>query len=149
MGDQESIEDSAGYWITRLARSMEQDFEQRLQAIGITRGAYAVLSAIYHDKKTTPAVLSSFLGVDGGAVTRLLDRIERQGLIQRKQSARDRRSVDIILNPEGVRVVNQGREDSRATNEKFTDGLSASEVDALKSLIRAMLANGKQMVTDI
>jgi hypothetical protein len=38
---------------------MEQDFEKRLQAIGITRSAYGVLSAIHHDKKATPAEIDT------------------------------------------------------------------------------------------
>ena len=128
---------------------MEQDFGKRLQSVGITRGAYAVLSAIHHDKKATPAELASYLGVDGAAVTRHLDRIEKQGLIQRNPSATDRRSIDIGLTEEGVRVVRQGRADSQATNEKFTAGLTAAEVDHLQSTIRAMLANAEETVSDI
>lgn len=149
MAEQDSIQDSTGYWITRLARSMEQDFEKRLQEIGITRGAYAVLGAIHYDKKATPAVLASFLGMDGAAVSRLLDRSEKDGLIQRTPSATDRRSVDISLTREGIRIVQQGRAASMATNEKFTDGLSATAVEGLRSVIRTMLANGSQAIADI
>ena len=149
MIDHKSIQDSTGYWVTRLARSMEQDFAKRLQPMEITRAAYAVLSAIHHDKKATPAELANYLGVDGAAVTRHLDRIEKQGLIQRNPSATDRRSIDIGLTEEGIRVVRQGRADSKTTNEKFTAGLTAAEVDHLQSTIRAMLANVEQTVSDI
>ena len=138
-----------GFWITRLARTMEQDFEKRLQASGITRGAYAVLSAIHHDKKATPAELANFLGIDGAAITRHLDRIEKMGLIQRKPSATDRRSVDIGLTPKGVRTVRRGRADSEATNRKFTEGLTPAQADELRSTIRTMLANANQPITDI
>jgi DNA-binding MarR family transcriptional regulator len=128
---------------------MEQDFEKRLQAIGITRRAYAVLSAIHHDNKTTPAEIANFLGVDGAAVTRHLDRIEQQGLIQRTPSATDRRSIDITLTREGVRTVRRGRADSQATNKKFTGCLNAAQVGQLRSAIQTMLANVNQAVTDI
>ena len=138
-----------GFWISRLARSMEQDFEKRLRAMRITRGAYAVLSAIHHDGKATPAEIAGFLGVDGAAVTRHLDRLEDRGLIKRKPSATDRRSIEIDLAPEGVQTVRRGRADSKATNEKFTDGLTAAEVDHLRSTIRRMLANANQPVADI
>ena len=149
MADHKSIRDSTGYWVTRLARSMEQEFEKRLQAIGITRGAYAVLSAIHHDNKTTPAELADFLRVDGAAVTRHLDRIEKQGLIQRTPSATDRRSIDISLTREGVRTVRRGRADSEATNRKFTECLSAAELDQFQSTIQTMLADASQSVADI
>lgn len=128
---------------------MEQDFAKRLQSTEMTRGAYAVLSAIHHDKKATPAELANYLGVDGAAVTRHLDRIEKKGLIQRNHSTKDRRSIHVGLTEEGIRVVRQGRADSQATNEKFTAGLTAAEVDHLQSTIRAMLANVEQTVSDI
>lgn len=128
---------------------MERDFEKRLDALGITRGAYATLSAIHHEKKTKPAELAAFLGVDGAAVTRHLDRIEKQGLIERKPSAADRRSTDISLTTDGIRVVRRGRADSKATNKKFTAGLSAADVDRLLSAIHAMLASADAAATDL
>jgi MarR family transcriptional regulator for hemolysin len=128
---------------------MEQDFARRLQATGITRGGYAVLSAIHYDKKETPAELASFLGVDGAAVTRHLNRIENLELIQRKPSATDRRSISICLTPQGVRAVLRGRDDSKATNKKYTEGLTVEDVENLQSSIRKMLANEDQAVADI
>lgn len=128
---------------------MERDFEKRLDVLGITRGAYATLSAIHHEKKTKPAELAAFLGVDGAAVTRHLDRIEKQGLIERKPSTTDRRSTDITPTTDGIRVVRRGRADSKATNSKFTAGLSAADVDRLLSVIYTMLANADAAATDI
>jgi len=144
-----SIQKSTGYWITRLARSMERDFERRLEPLGITRGAYAVLSAIHHEKKSKPAEIAAFLGVDGAAVTRHLDRVEKHGLIERKPSVTDRRSTDIKLTKVGRQVIRRGRVSSRATNEKFISGLTAVEVDRFQSVIRTMLARSDIPVTDI
>jgi DNA-binding MarR family transcriptional regulator len=128
---------------------MEQDFEKRLRATGITRSAYAVLSAIHHDNKSTPARLADFLGVDGATVTRTLDGIEKRGLIKRTPSARDRRSVDISLTGAGVQAVKQGLSDSKATNRKFTEGLTAAEVEKLQSDIQTMLANANDAVPNL
>ena len=128
---------------------MERDFEKRLEPLGITRGAYAVLSAIHHEKKTRPAELATFLGVDGAAVTRHLDRVESQGLITRKVSTSDRRSTDINLTADGLQVLRRGRAGSRATNKKFTAGLEAAEIDHFQSLVRTMLARADRTVSDI
>lgn len=146
---QNSIEASTGYWITRLARSVERDFEDRLKSLGITRGTYAVLSAIQHDKKSKPAELATFLGIDGAAVTRHLDKIEKQGLIERKPSVIDRRSTDIILTADGRRAVRRGRARSKATNEKFTAGFTAAEIDSFVSIIQTMLARSDAAIPDL
>mgnify|MGYP001555182575 FL=1 len=137
---EDSIQRSTGYWVTRLARSMERDFEQRLKPLGVTRGAHAVLSAIHHDKKATPAELAAYLGLDGAAITRYLDQVEKSGLIERTPNAADRRSTHVHLTPDGRRVVNQGLSSSKATNEKFMAGLSTSEIECFQTAIRAMLA---------
>ena len=145
---EESIQRSTGYWITRLARSMERDFDKRLKPLGITRGAYAVLSAIHHDKKNRPAELSDYLGLDGAAITRYLDRVEELGLIERTQNAADRRSSHIELTSDGRRVVGQGLSASRATNEKFTAGFTAAEIDCFHSGMQKMLARSGITVAD-
>ena len=134
-----SIQKSTGYWVTRLARSMERDFERRLKPLGITRGAFAVLSGIHHDKKKSPAELAAYLGLDGAAITRYLDRLEELGLIERKTNAADRRSTHLVLTAAGRRIVGQGLSASRATNEKFTAGLESAEIECFQTAIRQML----------
>jgi len=136
-----SVESSTGYWVTRLARVMESDFETRLEAHGVTRATYAILNAIFHDKKNTPAALASFIGIDGAAITRHLDRIQKQGLILREHSTTDRRSVNLKLTRKGSRLVPKLVADSKATNAKFLEGLTRSESEGLQQIIRKMLSN--------
>jgi len=150
MSNQEkSIQRSTGYWVTRLARSMERDFDKRLKPLGITRGAYAVLSAVHHDEKTKPAELAAYLGLDGAAITRYLDRAEELGLIERKPSATDRRSTDLKLTAEGRKVVGLGQSFSQATNEKFTAGLAASEIEYFQSALKTMLTNSDITIANL
>jgi DNA-binding MarR family transcriptional regulator len=128
---------------------MEQDFEKRLKAVGITRSSYAVLSAIHHVQKSTPAAVTQFLGINGAAVTRHLDRLEQGGLIQRAPSAKDRRSIELRLTEQGTAMVGQGRAFSEETNRRFTDGLSAAQLKELRSCIQLMLTHGDRAITDI
>ncbi len=139
--NEKSIRRSTGYWVTRLARSMERDFDNRLKPLGITRGAYALLSAVHHDELITPAELAAHLGLDGAAITRYLDRVEELGLLERKPNATDRRSIHLELTADGRRAVARGLSASRATNEKFTAGLEGAEIDCFQIAIRRMLEN--------
>ena len=144
-----SIMSSTGYWVTLLARSMEYDLEERLKAHGITRATFAVLSAIFHDKKTTPAALASFIGIDGAAITRHLDRIEKQGLILRERSVADRRSVNLKLTRKGSGLVPKLVAESKATNQKFLAGITPAEIKVIQAAIRKMLSNGDVVPLDI
>ena len=100
-----SIHSSTGYWVTRLARAMECDFENRLNVHGVSRATCAILIAITNDKKTTPASLASFIGIDAAAITRHLDRLEKQGLLVRERSTTDRRVVNLKLTRKGSRLA--------------------------------------------
>lgn len=136
-----SIRSSFGYWVTLLARSMEADFEDRLAVYGMTRASWTVLNAIaVHEKKTTTE-LAEFIGIDPAAVTRHLDRIVKQGLVSRRRSAKDRRSVNLKVTAEGAELVPRIAEESMATNEKFLAGIEQSESDAMQTTIRKMLSN--------
>lgn len=136
-----SLQTSTGYWVTRLARTLEADLEKRLAAYNITRASWAVLSAILHHDKTTPAALASFIGIDRAAVTRHLDRIEKQGLVVRDQCPNDRRSINLVLTEAGKSLATKLAADSKATNARFTAGLTQSETAKLHSIIQKMLSN--------
>ena len=147
--DDYSIMSSTGYWVTLLAKSMEYDLEERLKGHGITRATFAVLSAMFHDNKTTPAALAAFIGIDGAAITRHLDRIEKQGLILRERSAADRRSVNLKLTRKGSGLVPKLVAESKATNQKFLAGITSAEIDRFQRTIRKMLPNGDIVPLDI
>lgn len=144
-----SIMSSTGYWVTLVAKSMESDFEKRLKVHGVTRAMFAVLSAIYHDNKTTPVALASFIGIDGAAITRHLDQIERQGLILRERSVADRRSVNLKLTRKGSGLVPKLVAESKATNQKFLVGITSAEIKEIQRVIRKMLSNGDVVPFDI
>jgi hypothetical protein len=53
------------------------------------------------------------------------------------------------LTREGIRAVQKSRADSEATNRKFTEHLTAAEVDQFQSTIQKIPATANQAVADI
>lgn len=144
-----SLLSSTGYWVTRLARAFEADLEKRLAVYEVTRASWAVLSAIHHHDKTTPAALASFIGIDRAAITRHIDRLEKQGLVQRHHSSADRREVNLKLTQKGTNLTSELAAESVATNSKFTAGLTQSESDAVQTSIKKMLSNSDVVLPDL
>src|SRR5690242_12559632 len=54
---------------------------------------------------STPSALMTRLGTDTAGMTKLLDRLEAKGLLLRRRSAEDRRSVLIELTDAGKRLA--------------------------------------------
>ena len=144
-----SLLSSTGYWVTRLARAFEADLEKRLAAFEVTRTSWAVMSAIQHHGKTNPAILASFIGIDRAAITRHLDRLVKQELVQRDRSDTDRRAVNLRLTQKGLLLIPELAAESVATNAQFTAGLVQSENDTLQAIIKKMLSNSDVVIADL
>ena len=54
---------------------------------------------------TTPFELSRLLGIDTGLMTRMLDKLEAKGLLERSRSIEDRRVVNLKLTKAGEAVA--------------------------------------------
>ncbi len=95
----------------RLALRKFQCFsEQAAEALGLTSQQYQTLLAIKgHDGPDpfTVKVLSQCLLIKHNSTVGLVDRIEQLGLVARRPSEQDRRSVVVELTPAGRRTLNR------------------------------------------
>ena len=70
-------------------------------------------------------------------VTRLLDRMEKRGLISRARESRDRRMVLTRITPEGLRLVDRLDEPVRKIHRKQLGHLGRERLRALGELLAA------------
>jgi len=82
------------------------------------------------------------MGCDPSFVTSIADALEGHGLAWREPSQRDRRSKNIVLTPEGVKVRDRIIEELSARAPWCTT-LDASERQCLLGLMRKMLGFGE------
>jgi MarR family transcriptional regulator, organic hydroperoxide resistance regulator len=85
--------------------------------------------------------LGQRMGVDPSFVTSVADALEKRGLARREPSQRDRRSKNLVLTPEGMRLRGLicGEISARAP---WCTTLDTSERQCLLGLIRKMLRMG-------
>ncbi|MFP3608176.1 MarR family transcriptional regulator, partial [Paraburkholderia sp. SIMBA_053] len=58
-------------------------------------------------RANTPFELSRVMSYDSGSMTRLLDRLEKKGFLQRTRSDADHRMVKLELTPQGHEAAQQ------------------------------------------
>jgi DNA-binding MarR family transcriptional regulator len=73
-------------------------------------------------------------------VTRLLDRMEKRGLISRSRESRDRRLVLTRITPEGLKLVNRLDEPVQKIHRKQLGHLGKERLRALAALLAAARA---------
>ena len=79
---------SIGQYIGRSALLKDRLLDRYLAPLDITSAQFKVLMFIYMDRANTPADLCRELSVDSGSMTRMLDRLEKKGLLLRKPARR-------------------------------------------------------------
>lgn len=91
--------------------------------------------------------LGATLGLAKSSLTGLVDRTERNGLVQREADPQDMRAVRVTLTPEGRRLAEEFYAETCRRVAELPAGLSAAERDTLASLLgRVVLDNKVPMV---
>jgi DNA-binding MarR family transcriptional regulator len=99
--------DSVGYLIRRLYSLLLARFEGALAQADFTLTQWIVLAQLREGIARTASDLASDLDHDSGAITRVLDQLERRGFLQRRRSSRDRRVVELKLTPAGKAIAGE------------------------------------------
>lgn len=138
-------EESLGYLVTLAHRRLFKNLESRLQPFGLTANQWAPLLAIAHGQCDTVAGCARETGIDNGAMTRMLDRLEDKDLVRRQRSDNDRRVVNVTLTTAGRRTA---RDIPPVISNVLNDhlhGFSQNEFEQLKGLLQRFLANGVKL----
>ena len=68
-------------------------------------------------------------------MTRLLQEMEKQGLIEKRPHPTDRRSICLALTPLACRRVNQGEQEAARLDERLCSLLTPAEIAQLQQLL--------------
>jgi DNA-binding MarR family transcriptional regulator len=139
-GDINGLYDHAGYWLNRLQAEMHGQLERRLAEHGVTAAQWGVLIALHKGASETVRGLATFLNVDGGAVTRLIDRLEGKGLVQRRVDRADRRSVILSLTEAGQALTPLLAQAADEHDAAILQGLTAAERRQFMGALSRLLA---------
>ena len=101
------------------------------------------------DRRLRMYDLASLLLLSKSGITRVVDRLEKRGLVSRKMSETDRRVVLAGLTEEGVAVLGKARPVIAAgIDEFYSRHLTDEEIDSMRAILRKVLeGNGEWVET--
>jgi len=133
------LHSSYTFWISRLASLLQEEFNRRLQAEDVSWPQWMVLNVLSQNIAGTPATIADTIGVDRSAVTRLLDRLEKKGLVLREHAKLDRRSVNIHMTEAGEALMERLNQLARQHQDHFLSSMHNTEHRSFKGNIQKML----------
>src|ERR1700722_10847918 len=98
-------QDSVGYLTKRAHSLMLDTLEPVFEARGFTFIQYVILSWLRDGIAVNPKDICIQFRHDSGALTRVIDQLEKRGLLERVRRGADRRKVELQLTEEGRKTV--------------------------------------------
>jgi MarR family transcriptional regulator for hemolysin len=125
------IKREMAFTIMDVARLIKTYADQRARQFGISRAQWAVLIRIERTEGLKQSELAEMLDLQPITLTRLLDRLANNGLIERRADPNDRRANRLYLTPAAKPLLGQLAELGADMMETVLEGLSATSIERM------------------
>jgi DNA-binding MarR family transcriptional regulator len=132
------LESHLGYFVRRLQVWIFQDFVRTLADHDIRPAQFSVLVVIEANPGLSQADLADTLGIERARLVRLLDGLERRGLMRRETSPIDRRSHALFLTEAGAKALAPIKALAAEHEAHLTQRLGREKHDALLEALREL-----------
>lgn len=135
------FEASIGYWICVAGHLFQRAMNERLEPQGITYRQCQVLGRLACDGELSQVELAELMNIEPPSLVTVLDRMERDGLIERVACGGDRRRKLIRPLAKAKPIWKKIVACAQEVRAQASEGLSDDELDTLKRLLGVVHAN--------
>ncbi len=131
------------HWINRLGFLIRRELQTRFRRAGadVTAEEWAVLLLLWRRDGRSPGMLADRTIRDRTTMTRLLDGMERKGLVLRQTDADDRRRMQVWLTTSGREIRDVLLPVARDLIGQTMDGIPQQDVETSLRVLRRMTGN--------
>ncbi len=135
------------YLLNKAAHFLKCRIDRRLSEIGLTFSQFRMIECLYENEKEggnnplCPATLADDMHCERPTMTGLIDRLERQSLVERNSNPKDRRSQTILLTDKARSLVDIMDHTFTETRSQALAGFSDQECGLLLHYLERMVQN--------
>jgi DNA-binding MarR family transcriptional regulator len=122
-----------------ITRRMQKNF--RAAGLEITIEQWSVLYHLWKEDGLNQQQLCDKTFRDKPSITRLLHNLEKQGLVERKASATDKRVNYIFLSETAKQLQDQTIEIANQTMDEALVGINKTEIETVKNVLQKVYDN--------
>lgn len=127
--------------LSRAHASVQARLQAQVTEYDLTLTEFGILEVLYHKGPLLLGEVQRRILVSSGGVTYLVDRLEKKGLVERRECLEDRRARYAALTPEGEELIQRAFPAHAACIEELMSVLGEEEqrlaVDLLRTLGRS------------
>ncbi len=131
--------ESIGLSLNKARNVLLMKMDAALKEEGVTSQQMGIVLTMSRGAASTPFELAKLLGIDTGLMTRMLDKLEKQGLLARVRSVEDRRVVNLHLTEAGAALGTRIPDMAMTVLNGLFRNFSGEEFEELHRLLNKML----------
>jgi MarR family transcriptional regulator for hemolysin len=132
---------SLGFIVGTLGRRIAWNLTRHTAAHGVMPGAFPILRCLRDLSVSTQAELSRIIGVEQPSMALTLNRMERDGLIERRADAEDARRRLVTLTRHGKEMLAVMTDAAQSVYAIASDGLTQKEIQEFLRIGLKMVEN--------
>lgn len=133
------IDDYLLYLLARASHLISSEFHEQLRRRGIAVPVWRVLASLVGNEGETVTGLAETCLLQQPTMTKLLDRMVRDGLVRRAQDTRDRRVVRVALTERGETMVGDLLDAAQRHESEVLARHPQADSAQLRELLRAII----------
>ena len=137
---------SVGFTLTQARNMLTQarnmitaEMDAALKDLDINSQQMGIVLSLNRGVAATAFELSKLLSIDTGLMTRMLDKLETKGLLERSRSVHDRRVVNLTLTAKGEEVADRIPEIAPQVLNERLKKFTKAEFEELRRLLRKFI----------
>jgi MarR family transcriptional regulator for hemolysin len=128
-----------GFLVARIARRMRQAVDAEMRLIGLTEATWRPLMYVRSlGDGVRQKELATAMSVEGPSLVRLLDNLERRGLIERREDESDRRARGIHLTRAGRELAVRAARIGASFQSRLLSGVPDADLETCERVLEIL-----------
>ena len=136
------IDGYLSYLLARASHTVYREFHAQVQAAGLSSLEWRLLATLSDGDGLTIGELAREILAQQPTLTKLVQRMEKAGWVQRGADPRDARRTLVFETAQGRGTVAALLRQAKAHEDTLLEGFSARDVTSLKKILRTLIARG-------
>ena len=143
-----SRERDFAFALSDVARMLKTLFDQEARKFGMTRAQWGVLFRLERSEGLKQSELADVLEIQPITLTRLIDRLCDNGLIERRSDPADRRAKRLFLTPAAKPLLARLDKLTNEVMDRTLTGVDRNAIDAMTKQLSAIKENVRQAIVE-
>lgn len=124
--------------LMKAHEAMRKHAERHIHSLGIGFSDFAALEVLLHKGPLPVNEIGRLVRLTSGSITTAVDRLERKGMVERRNDPADRRARVVHLTESGRKLIEYAFSDHEAAMEHAASGLTPEERAAATALLKKL-----------